>query len=129
MNVQSTDSKNQDHGHLFPPAHLQVPNQEAWQDREGPISSASDSGVAIEYCHRDVWIHAGSFAARVLSPEVRGWQALEEENEEEEGAVDLSDDEDSPNDDLVNRTDAEAEKHDTNTGFDSHVGDDVERLA
>jgi hypothetical protein len=127
--LQCADRKNHDDGDLLSASHLQVPDEENREDRESPITHASNSGVAIENRNNDERVHAGAFATGVLFPEVFTWQALKQENEEEHGAVKFRYDKNGPHDRLVDLFDTEAQQHDANTCFNEHVADQIERLA
>lgn len=107
-NIQCANRQNHDDRDLFPASHLQVPNQEDRKDREGPVTCASDGRVTVEDRDNDEWVHAGTLAASVLLPEVSTWQALEQENEEEHGAVKFRDDEYGPHNGLMDFVDTEA---------------------
>lgn len=107
-NIQCANGQNHDDRDLFPASHLQVPDQEDREDREGPVTCASDGRVAVEDRDNDKRVHAGTLAASVLFPEVSTWQALEQENEEEHGAVKFGDDEYGPHNGLVDLVDTEA---------------------
>lgn len=52
------------------------------------------------------------------------WDALEQEDEEEEYAVELGDGEVDVEDHAVCSVDAEAQQHDADAGFDGHATDD-----
>jgi hypothetical protein len=47
-NIQCANGQNHDDRDLFPASHLQVPDQEDREDREGPVTCASDGRVAVE---------------------------------------------------------------------------------
>lgn len=53
---------------------------------------------------------------------------MEQEDEKEECAVDLGDGQHGPDYGLVDSVDAETQQHDADAGFDSHVGNDVDRF-
>jgi hypothetical protein len=129
LDLQCADSKNHDDRNLLLLPHLQVPDEEDGKDRIRPVSSTSDSGVAVEYTDNNKRIHARSLASGELGPEVRAWHALEQEDEEETEAVNLGNGEYSPDYRFVNLVDGQAKQHNTNAGLDEHVGNKVERLA
>ena len=54
-------------------------------------------------------------------PEILRGNALKDEQEEEEGAVDLGDDESDPENMLVDRSDAQAQQHKSYAGLECHV--------
>lgn len=54
---------------------------------------------------------------------------MEQEDKEKEQAVKLRYNKDGPDDDLVCSVDTQAQEHDANAGFDSHIGNHKERLA
>lgn len=128
-NSQCTDSQNHDDRELFSASHLEVPNQEDGQDRVGPVTCTTNGRVTVKDCDKNVRVHASTLAASPLGPEIFARQTLEQEDEEEHGAVDFSDDEDTPHDGLVDLVDTEAQQHDADTGFDEHVAEQVEGLA
>jgi hypothetical protein len=54
---------------------------------------------------------------------------LEDEDEEEESAIHFDDHESDPENSFVYGENAESKQHQSDTGFDGHVGEDVEGLA
>ena len=108
FNSQRADSQNHDDRDLFSASHLQVPDKENRKDREDPVARTTDGRVTVEDPNNDGRGHTCTLAASELGPEIFARQALEQEDEEEHGAVDFSDEEDAPHDGLVDLVDAEA---------------------
>lgn len=54
---------------------------------------------------------------------------MQDEEEEEEGTIDLDDDDYCPDDDLVCSCYGDADQHNADAEFEGHVGEDVDGLA
>ena len=65
----------------------------------------------------------------VACPEVLGRDALEDEDEEEESAVNFDDHDRDPEDAFVGGRNTESKQHESDASFDCHIGEDVEWLA
>lgn len=102
--------------------HLQVPDEEPGKDRKDPVADASDGRVCVGSVDGDFGVHACAFAARVSSPEVGRRATLKYEKEEEDGRVQLCDDDCGYYGEAVCVVDCEAQQHDGDAEFDGHIG-------
>lgn len=118
--------ENQPDEDLLRPGHLQVPDQDAWQDGVDPIADADDGGVDVDQRDGGDRVDAATLAAGVPGVEILRRPALADEEDEEARAEELGDDEGGPDDDAVQRLNRQAEQHDRDRGFDGHVGNDVD---
>ena len=110
--------------------HLEFPDHKPWQNRKCPVDDTADRGVDVRRSNSNTCTHASSISGTGHSrPEEFRRDALEDEQEEEDDAVDFDDPDSGVDCVFVGFFDDETEKHETDAEFDSHVADDVERFA
>lgn len=85
-NLHSAKSQNHENRKLRSLVHVELPDNEGWQNTECPIRPTTDGRVRVNRFNGDARVNAVSLHSSVLAPEVGDGPALENEKEEEVSA-------------------------------------------